>query len=130
MAVRSWRLLATAGGLAPWRLLAIAAVLSATAWLAFRLHGWCWAAPYVAFPAYAAAPVLVLGHSARRGMRFRDMARGLPFLMWGALMADGKLAAWKLVLWPVAIPAEAVSCLLLGVCWLLRPFGRARRRDV
>ena len=127
-------MLKAASGLAarcvPWRALAIAAVLSATAWLAIRILGWCWPAACVALPAYLAAPVLVLGRSARMGTRFRDMARGLPFLMWGALMADGKLAAWKLVLWPVAIPAEAMSCLLIGACWLLRPLGKGRRRDV
>ena len=127
-------LIKAASGLAarcvPWRMLAIAAVLSATVWLALCLLGWCWPVAYVALPAYLAAPVFVLGRSARRGTRFHDMARGLPFLMWGALMADGKPAAWKLVLWPAAIPAEAMSCLLIGACWLLRPLGAGcRRRD-
>lgn len=133
------RILRTASGVASWcgssaplRAVGALAALLATAWLGAQLWGWAAAAagegPGLYFLAtfvslvYAIASLVTMGVMSDPPNRWTmEMMTGYaPFVMWRAVISDERVTAWKLLLWPLLVPAEGLVCLWLAVGWLMR----------
>ena len=102
-----------------------------TVWLGKQLWGWAARASDVSpGPLMLAATVSLVCLLASiitiafvwdtRGWTLEKMTGYAPFMIWNAMMADGRVTAWKLLLWPFLVPAEAMVCLWLAIGWLFR----------
>lgn len=133
------RILRTASGVAsrygssaPLRLVAAIASAAATAWLAAQLWGWAaGSADGVCFPhfvalltgtAYVIGSLMTMAAASEPPDRWtlEVMTGYAPFMIWRAMISDGRVTCWKLLLWPLLVPAEALVCLWLAAGWLAR----------
>ncbi len=133
------RVLKAASGIAsrcglnvPSRVIAAAAMATATAWLGAMLWGWaaenvaspgpCMLAALVSFGSVVVSLFTMAIHMANPSTKWTlEMMTGYaPFVMWRAMTLNGRVTAWKLILWPLLVPAEALMCLWLAVGWLAR----------
>lgn len=105
--------------------------LSATVWLGAQLWGWAIAnadnpGPMLgaAFTSlgYMIASIVAIAVKSDPPDRWtlETMTRYAPFFMWRAMISDGRVTGWKLLLWPLLVPAEGLACLWLAIGWLVR----------
>jgi len=108
------------------RVLAASAIVLATAWV--TVHAWCWALEagdgwvtllVLSEVAYAVASLVIpFGVLGDEGWGLEELTRDAPFLAWKALTLDHDITAWKLLLWPVLMPIEALACVWISLGWL------------
>jgi hypothetical protein len=48
-----------------------------------------------------------------------------PFILWGCLTRDGRVAVWMALLWILLWPAELLACLWVALWWLCAALGAA-----
>ena len=115
------------------RLAFAAAVIGVTWWAGFNLLGWALRAIDVDRPGplvlAATTSLVYLLVSLFTMVAMSDppnrwtmekMTGYAPFMMWRVMISDGRMTAWKLLLWPFLVPAEALICLWLVIGWLVR----------
>ena len=48
-----------------------------------------------------------------------------PFILWGCLTRDGRVAVWMALLWILLWPAELLACLWVALWWLCAALAAA-----
>jgi hypothetical protein len=72
----------------------------------------------VVIPGCAGAPDI--------GRRRRTRLAGeAPLILWAALTLDGRVTAWRALLWILLWPAELLACLWVACWWLAAAAGAA-----
>lgn len=118
------------GSNAPLRVAAAAAIVAATWWADSHLWGWASAAGggglcflasifHAAYAIGSLTTMCVMSDPPYRWTMER-MTGYAPFVVWRAVISDGRVTAWKMLLWPLLVPAEALTCLVLAIGWLAR----------
>lgn len=108
------------------KVLAAAAMALATVWV--TKFAWCLALEagagwvmlvIISEVAYLIASfVIPFGVLGQAGWGLEELTRDAPFLTWKALTLDHDITAWKMLLWPILMPIEALACVWLGLGWL------------
>jgi len=118
------------GSNAPLRAFAAAAVMAVTWWAGWRL--WAWTADCSGDGKHVLAIIVsmacIIGSLVNmfammdppRKWTLERMTSYAPFMVWRSVISDGRVTAWKLLLWPLLVPAEALTCLWLSIGWLIR----------
>lgn len=125
------------GSNVPLRAAAAVAALAATWWAGSQLWGWAAShtpggltglhpGPY--FLAAIVSVVYIIGSLVNLAIMsdpphrwtLDTMTGYAPFVVWRTVISDGRVTAWKLLLWPLLVPAEALTCLWLAIGWLVR----------
>lgn len=108
---------------------AAVATMGATAWLASQLWAWGaendWQFAPAAFLVTGVYAVAAAGVMSSTYDSMVTMTRNAPFVVWQEL-TDGRVTAWKLLFWPLLVPAEGFVCLWLIAGW----FGRLMNADL
>ncbi len=131
------RVLRTASGIAsrcgsnaPLRVIGALAAIASAAWLAAHLWGWAIAGTsdgryfvaVIASLAYVVGSLVTMGvmSDPPRKWTLATMTGYAPFVLWRAMISDGRVTAWKMLLWLPLVPAEGLICLWLAIGWLVR----------